>query len=225
MQIKELLKIYATLLLLHLAALYVNEPGGLLIKLSKPLLLLALLAFALHRLSNKAIPHKQFLIRALMFSLMGDVFLMFSGQWFFWGLGAFFLAQSQYLLLFFKFGKRPKLLDFLVLMVLLSIGAAVLMPIPLPNPTWMAAVYAYALILLLMVWSTWLLRNQNSKWVFLSVVTGALLFLISDALLAQQLFRVPTPLEKIGVMLTYGLAQWGLFWGSLQLLEAGNQAN
>lgn len=220
MQIKELLKIYATLLLLHLAALYVNEPGGLLIKLSKPLLLLALLAYALHKWGAAAITHKQLLIRALAFSLFGDVFLMFFGQWFFWGLGAFFLAQTQYMMLFLKFRKPIELTDGLVLMLLLGIGGVVLWPLTLPNATWMAAVYGYAFVLILMVWSTWLLRHLASKTLFFSLIGGAILFLISDALLAQQLFDVATPLQKIAVMLTYGLAQWGLFWGSFQLLES-----
>jgi uncharacterized membrane protein YhhN len=222
MQIKELLKIYAALLLLHLAALYVNEPGGLLIKLSKPLLLLSLLAFVLHAWGTTAITHKQLLIRALAFSLLGDVFLMFSGQWFFWGLGAFLLAQTQYLMLFLKFRKPLALADGLILMLLLGIGGVVLWPLTLPDATWMAAVYGYALVLILMVWSTWLMRHLASKTIFFSLISGAILFLISDALLAQQLFDVATPTQKIAVMFTYGLAQWGLFWGSMQLLEQAN---
>lgn len=220
MRTTDFLKIYGAIFFAHLAALYVNEPGGLLIKFTKPLLVLALLTYSLQQWGKQDVPNKSLLHRALLFALAGDIFLMFSGNWFFWGLGAFFLTQLHYVLLFNKYRGRILATDYLVLAALLAVGFWVIATLPLPNLLWTIAIAAYALLLVVMVWTAWLLRATTTAKAFAAVLAGAILFLISDALLAINLFATATQWDKIGVMATYGLAQLAIVWGVHQIFES-----
>jgi alkenylglycerophosphocholine hydrolase len=219
MRLKDFLKLYGIILMAHLAALYVNEPGGLLIRFTKPLLLLALLGYSLQKFGKQDVPYKSLLHRALLFALAGDVFLMFSGNWFFWGLGAFFITQLHYVALFRRLGGRIASVDFAVLAALLGFGFWVLMGLALPDMYWQVSIALYALTLLGMVWTAWLLRSTAEKPAFWSILAGAILFLISDALLAQGLFQTASQGMKIAVMATYGGAQLAIVVGVHMIFE------
>ena len=68
-------------------------------------------------------------------------------------------------------------------------------------------VVAYISVITLMgLTAVWLAQTKL-------IVTGALLFVISDAILAQSVFKTPLPLSTFWVMTTYYAAQYCLTMG------------
>jgi uncharacterized membrane protein YhhN len=218
MGIRDFLKLYGALLVIHLGALYVDEPNQILILISKPLLLFSLLAYVIHKTHGLNVAAKGLLISGLFFALAGDVFLMIP-DWVLPGMGAFLLCQIAYAGFFTQnthWSKSPDLLDYGFLAGLLTIAGFVISRMSLPAGWWYWVVSAYALALLVMVWIAFLRRHSHRGWAYQAVFLGALLFLISDTLLASHLFSSPTKFEKMAVMAFYGLGQLGIVFGSLK---------
>ena len=170
-----------------------------LVKFTKPLLmpLLMLLAFQLN------IKERNLYI-ALFFSLLGDVFLMFSGELnFILGLGSFLLAHVFYILLFknqFKFSLFSALpfasATFSYFLFIKSgIDQNLLIPVGI-----------YCIVITLMgIFAA--ARNTNIMSYNL-VLIGSILFIISDSLIAFNKFYSPLTASSFWVMSTYGLAQF-----------------
>ncbi len=144
-------------------------------------------------------------IAALMFSLAGDVLLMFPG-YFIPGLVAFLLAHLCYIALFRQgvpwFPSRRALL------ATLAIGAAVyaLLWSGL-NPVLKIAVAAYVVAIALMaaqaLGRATVLRDPAAT----GVAVGAGFFMLSDSLLAMNKFVSPFPMAQVWVLTSYYLAQ------------------
>ena len=193
----------------------------------KPLAMLcAMAAVALHMRRHGMQRGHWLLLAALAASLAGDVFLMLGGL-FIPGLVAFLLAHLCYLGLF-KQGRRWfALRDALAL--ILVIGGSVYaflwqggLPAALRLP-----VAAYVLVIALMAaqaWGRWYqaARAPNGRGPAeggpadrgpadggpaLLVALGASSFMLSDTLLATNLFVQPLPWAQLGVLSSYYLAQ------------------
>ena len=141
----------------------------------------------------------------LVFSLAGDVLLMFPG-FFIPGLLSFLVAHLFYIALFKQgqawFPSRR------ALAVTLGVGA--LMYAVLfngLNPVLRFAVAAYVIVIALMaaqaIGRATVLRDKAS----LGVAIGAGFFMLSDALLATNKFAQPLPMAQLWVLGTYYLAQ------------------
>jgi uncharacterized membrane protein YhhN len=173
-------------------------------QLTKPLLMpiLMLLAFQL-KIKDKA------LYFALFFSLLGDVFLMFSGEKFFMlGLGSFLLAHVFYILLFkteFKF-QPLKTLPFVI-----TTSAYFLIIKPGIDQNLILPVLAYCVVITLMgIFASNRITNRTS---YITVLIGSILFVISDSLIAFNKFYAPLPMSTIWIMSTYGIAQYLIVTG------------
>ncbi len=219
MLLKDFAKIYFTVLLLHLAVLDVGE-SQILIQFTKPIILLSLIAFYMQHTAVRKNFENKFLI-GLIFSLTGDVFLMFTHKgeiWFMLGLGAFLIAQLFYLLAFFKDGDEVKGVvqryPWLILPFLAYAFWFVNMLKPsLANLVLPVGVYAIALVA--MAISALNRHGKVVKTSFLLVFFGALFFVISDSVLAYTKFVGPFSKSQVVVMATYGIAQFLLVWGML----------
>ena len=66
----------------------------------------------------------------------------------------------------------------------------------------------YALVINTMVASVVNLKGRLSSPVFISMATGALLFMLSDSLIAINKFGHPFEGERLAVMVTYIVGQW-----------------
>ena len=192
---------------------------------TKPLLLTALIVFfrsnATHL--NKSTVTLTFL--ALVFSLLGDVFLLFqerSHLFFILGLLAFLIAHILYVLVFSK--TSSSLLNARYVLIALVAYALLLFNLLKDNLNEMLIpVIAYMLVILSMATYAYLRKGQVSSQSFVLVFAGALLFLISDSILALNKFYKPMPLANLSIMLTYGLAQLLIVLGILQQGEHLNQ--
>lgn len=220
MKLRDFSKLYFVLVLLHLVAIDVNEDIRL-IYLSKPLIVFSLMAFFWHHTPNRT-RHEKLFLAGLFFSLLGDIFLMFtefSENYFKLGLGAFLVAQINYIMAFLSEvrgkGGLVKTKPWLALPVLgYGVWFVYTLYPGLNNLLLPVAVYATVLMLML-------LAALNRAGAVLPrsaslVIVGALLFVLSDSLLAYGKFIEIFPYYRLWVMSTYAAAQYFLVWGVLQ---------
>jgi uncharacterized membrane protein YhhN len=185
----------------------------------KPFLLFSLL-FAVSRF-NFFIT-KKWLLTALVFSLIGDCFLIFTSKselFFILGLISFLCSHIFYILLFSKqktIVNRSKsksyYFNFVFILLYLLVFLWILVP-KLGDLT--IPVIVYAIILSLMCAAA---ANGNAFWEQTgkqNVMFGALFFVISDSILAFDKFYAPIPMGSFLIMLTYILAQYFIVKGIL----------
>jgi uncharacterized membrane protein YhhN len=204
------------------------ETAGLqnLIFCTKPLLM-PLLLIGLAR-STAGVPHKflrHAILSGLAFATLGDVLLMFPGPLFFLlGLGAFLLTHLFYIGGFWSIANLrngflrlqpwwalPMLAYPAVLLWALWAGIPVGMKLP---------VALYASVVSGMVLSVANLWGKVSRPIFWLLLAGALLFVLSDSLLAIGKFGQPFPGARWAVMSTYLASQFLLVEGTRRILNA-----
>ena len=163
------------------------------------------------------------LILAVIASAFGDFFLAFDKKWLLpFGILSFLIAQLLYVLIFgavwFFSGDNSPLAPRYVAMALVIATAIGFLIWMAPKLGWMAlGVVPYALAISLMgVTAMWL------PWLGWPAMIGALSFLVSDFVLAAELFRLPpdSPARRVTapvVWWTYAAAQILIIWGVLLL--------
>ncbi|NND16539.1 MAG: lysoplasmalogenase [Eudoraea sp.] len=170
---------------------------------------LALQKFELSRL-------KYYLLAGLIFSLTGDILLMFtrnSELYFLLGLGAFLLAHVCYILAFVRRGYlTPRRLPIGIFLVT-AYAIVIYWNISDGLGDKLPYVIAYMLILWLLTVAAFMRKPYVSQPSYQLVLAGALFFMLSDSLLAWDKFKESIPLGGIAIMATYGLAQWFLVRG------------
>jgi len=146
--------------------------------------------------------HPSFLlIAALTLCLLGDVFLMLPGNYFLAGLSAFLLGHLAYIGLF-PSAVAARLPWFLVM-------SAATLPVTIPvlrsikETGLKVGVVVYMGVICFMAGSA--IASGS-----LLAVSGALLFVVSDALIAWDMFVRKLPRAHFWVMVTYHIALLGL---------------
>jgi len=143
----------------------------------------------------------------LFFSLLGDIALLRPTRYFLLGLIAFLFAHLAYLIAFTGDTKFPARVSvWLIYLAIAAILYDVLRP-GLPSALqWPVALYAILLALMAgQAMGRCLVRRSLPRWL---AGLGALLFMLSDALLSIDRFRRPLPCASLLVLLTYFLGQW-----------------
>ncbi len=177
--------------------------------LFKPLtMVIAIIFVAAHAYSTRASGKFHILlIAALVFSMVGDVFLMLPGNYFIPGLGAFLVAHLFYIALFRQGqawfpSKRA-------LAAVLAVGATMYAIVwgGLGDPVLKIAVAAYVSVIALMaaqaIGRATVQGDAGARWVGL----GACIFMVSDSLIAINKFVVPVALSSLWILATYYCAQ------------------
>jgi uncharacterized membrane protein YhhN len=164
-------------------------------------------------LSREARRDAGLLALALAFCTAGDVLLDLDPRLFAFGLGAFLLAHLTYICLFVRNRPAPfrvRRLHFTAVLLIL-IYSLTLSTWIVPSVGELAVpVVLYICALTAMVCAAILARFRQ-PW----VAVGAILFLISDSLLAIHKFKTPVPLRDYLVWTTYYLGQCGIALGYL----------
>ena len=204
-----------------LAADLVFTAGGLqdLRIISKPLIVLSLLAYFLLRTKQVSSSLKNWVVGALVFSWLGDVLLLFESRdslYFILGLSAFLLAHVAYIIFFNQLRRAEgipiKPLLFLPVLVY-YIGLISLLYANLGGMTLPVVVYGAVIsTMLAMALHLKALKDSVAGALFL---LGAALFVLSDSLLAVNKFLQPFAGAGLLIMLTYGLAQFFIVRGSI----------
>jgi uncharacterized membrane protein YhhN len=168
--------------------------------------------------------------------LAGDIFLMLSPRWFLAGLASFLVGHLFYIGLIGRqiitatreFGLNHYAVWWMVLIIIIwAVMLRLFYRIVIPEAPrlkmlryfWiLVQVYAWILGILVMVSFLLVTIPANYSPAMLFLPAGALLFFISDSLLAYDRFTRKTPAIRLWVMVTYHLAQFGLAAGFLVAL-------
>lgn len=194
--------------------------------ISKPSIILALLGWFFSN-AGFTFPALWFGI-GLIFALLGDTLLMFKGRTFLFGMAAFMLTHSAYIIGFNQ--TLPKMIPavFATALIALSLWMLVLTTLrrsALRNPEYRRMempLIAYNLLIVVMVISA-LITHFRAGWTLISaglVSCGAVLFLFSDALLACDRFIQPLPTARLWKRVTYQLGQLAIIAGVLITFSA-----
>lgn len=181
----------------------------------KPLIVSVLLLYLFVSKEATRPSYAQYAVAGLCFSLFGDVLLIFqqfNSLFFIAGLVSFLLAHLFFIVYYIRSSGKASVqkLNIKPLLILLfglyGIGfCAILFP-------WLGAlrlpVFAYAAVLVVMTIFALNRFGKVSPGNFRMVMTAALLFTLSDSLLAVNKFVHPLPLAGIWIMSTYAVAQY-----------------
>ena len=177
-----------------------------LIYIFKPLTMVLIISIALLAKKPPSSKYKYAIIAGLLFSMAGDIFLMLPVDLFIVGLVSFLIAQLIYTYAF-RSG-RPFRFKFIAILPFLIFGVLIFV-ILLPGLNGMAVpVAAYILVIMTMAWQAWdQWDEKRARWALLAFI-GALLFVVSDSLLAVNKFGEPFAAARALTLTTYYSAQW-----------------
>lgn len=173
--------------------------------LFKPLTMILVIALV-WRFGTRRFFYLWAVLVGLIFSLIGDVFLIVPEKFFVWGLLSFLFAHIFYCVAFLKAGAGKfnplSLIAFVVGGIILKLNYAGV-PEALKIPV---IVYAAAISLMLSFALNFYLTQKSPKALF--ALSGAFLFVVSDSILAFNKFTYQFLTAKIFILSTYFLAQW-----------------
>ena len=155
---------------------------------------------------------RDLVLAGLALSLVGDVFLMLTIEGgFLYGLGAFFGAHLCYLVAFWVSGLSIGALAAgaaFVIVLMGTIGRRVVRGVARTEPELERPVAGYIVVISTMV--AMAIGSENPVF-----IGGALLFYVSDLLIAWNRFLTPLRRGPVAIMVTYHLAQFGFVLGLL----------
>ena len=182
---------------------YQNKPYW--VYIFKPLttLLIAILVFLPD--PPHATSYQYLIFIGLLFSLLGDIFLMLPTDRFIYGLGSFLVAHLFYIAAFTLFDHG---LSVLYGMILGIVGFGMLRLLWPGLKHLKLPVVLYAGVLISMAWIALSGLGGPYHTAARLASTGALFFVFSDATLAYNRFRKPFHLAQALILGTYYVAQW-----------------
>lgn len=161
-------------------------------------------------------------VLAIIFSCAGDTLLMFQekdGSFFMFGLGAFLVAHIFYILAYRQHQSSDtsnelqglQKIRYAFPIILSGTGLVVILYSRLGEMK--IPVLIYAIVLTGMVLAALFRFGKTSSSSFALVFGGAILFMISDSLIAINKFLEPLPMAGIWIMVTYIVAQYLIVTG------------
>lgn len=212
-----ILLVYLILTLVHLWGTY-NEDSAI-IFFTKPFLLVLLAIYFMVATVGYKGAFRMSIILALLFSSLGDTLLMFTESetaipYFILGLGAFLIAHLWYVRAFLKVTPLTKGFiqqkPIVLLPLLAYLGMMWWLLIPNLGSDFKVPVIAYSLVIISMVFAAINLYRHIPNTIWQGILIGAVLFVLSDSLIAVGKFDVwqmPTQWHRLSIMFTYLLAQ------------------
>lgn len=185
----------------------------------KPLIIPVVIGYFDSQINNIIKGINKWILLALIFSWLGDVLLMFQDKkdiFFLLGLSSFLLAHVFYIIYFHKVRVRENVKSNPWLLVIVVIYYAALISFLSPYLGDMklpVRIYGIVISFMFMLAMHMLfIRNKEAgKWMMI----GALLFVLSDSLLALNKFYKPFEFASIMIILTYALAQFFIVKGAV----------
>ena len=211
--------LFWALLLIDLAGVFFDLSW--LHNFAKPLLMPALVLLIL-KVTHASFHRRKLIVAGLFFSWLGDIFLLFESRqplFFIFGLASFLLAHICYIVYFLSIkSDKISLLKKQPAYILLVFGYGI-------GLVWLLLPYLHELKIPVILYATVICcMLLCSVHVFsklkgpanLFFVTGAVLFVLSDSLLAINKFYQPLPWAGIWIMLTYSAAQYFIVKGFIE---------
>ena len=216
-------KLFIVVSALHLIAILADMP--MIVFATKPLLLLNLMGLYINQSTGFGEDINYKIVGALFFSFLGDVLLMFQSQkqvFFMLGLAAFLTAHIFYILYFIQLMKKQGTRRWKFPVVIgVTMYAVAMFSILAPSLGMLKIpVTVYTVVISLML-ITAAHAMRPGSFAGALIVFGALLFVISDSVLAFNKFYSPFAFASFAIMITYILAQGCLVAGALCLHKKG----
>ncbi|HUH32840.1 MAG TPA: lysoplasmalogenase, partial [Daejeonella sp.] len=190
--------------------------------LVKPLICTILMGYLVSR--TRLYGHfSKLIFGGLLFSLIGDVALLFAGTggtFFLLGLVAFLIAHIFYSIAFFRDYRYDPMASkkygnmMLFIMAAFTVGFYIFVR-PYLNEM-KIPVLAYMVIISIMAIMAGYRYQRVNLLSFQLILTGAILFIISDTLLAINKFVQPFESSGVLIMATYMIAQYLITMGALE---------
>ncbi len=176
-----------------------------LVLICKPLMMTSLMAFYWVVSTRRS----KLYLGALFFSLLGDIFLLDKEGQFLLGIGAFLVTQILFIILVLKRSSSSSksnliwsAIPFLIYLVLLM---RTLAP-ELDDLFYPVLIYGSVISVFGITALNYHLNQRNAE--SLILLSGALLFIASDSMIALNKFFSPHMIYPVAIMLTYALAQY-----------------
>ena len=189
--------------------------------IAKPAIIISLIFLFIKTSESLSKPIKNLMLLALVFSLLGDILLLFVDQsqhFFTLGLVAFLTAHLMYVLLFLKHRNTDKS-PFGFIGLLLIYAASLFYFLKDGLGVMLIPVVVYMVVILAMATTAYLRKNKVNALSYGLVFLGALFFMASDSILALNKFHQPIPWSNISIMVTYAIAQYLIVLGILKLKD------
>ena len=207
--------------IVDLAAVYLGEESFR--QVTKPFLMTFLILYFIRETAFKQSALKKFIVLALIFSWLGDVLLLFETRdenFFIFGLVAFLVAHVFYILFFIKIimeeNQKRRFWILIPVMVYYVVLISVLSP-TLEDMKWPVRVYGIVIsYMLIKALQTGWIKNRMAA---LYLISGAILFVISDSILALNKFYQSFEYAGLFIMVTYGLAQLLITVGAVRYIS------
>lgn len=161
------------------------------------------------------------IILALVFSWIGDVTLQlarFREDLFLVGLGSFLIAQFLYLLAFFS-ARGPNILFFKKIYLAIPVilyGVLLFWYLSDGLGDMKVPVIFYTVIILTMLLAAINRQGKVNRQSYLLILLGAILFVLSDSILAVNKFKQAFELARVATMTSYITAQYLIAIGCLR---------
>jgi len=189
--------------ILDVAGIFLEN--SLLQTICKPLIVPALILWYF----TKADKVNKWYVTALIFSFVGDVLLLDKTNLFIFGIAAFLITQVIYIFIFSKgLSKthwRKKITSIIPFLLFYSVLIAVLAPnlndLLIPVMVYGIAISIFGTVALLNY-----LADKNS--LNMTLLQGAILFIVSDSMIALNKFHEEQAFYPVTIMLTYIMAQY-----------------
>ncbi len=198
-----LIPVIALSAMLHIQAEYADKRRR--VYFFKPFTMMLIILFALMVRPPVDAVYKALILAGLLFSLGGDILLMLPKDRFILGLISFLIGHLFYISAFVSLGGFNVRLMSLVVYVL--IGAVMLALLWPGLGKLKAPVIVYLVVILMMGWQAMALWQVDPRAGTFFASVGAALFVISDAVLAFDRFRLSFPAARLVVLSTYFSAQ------------------
>jgi len=195
--------IYLIASLIFISSIYIEN--SVLSGISKPIpILILILQIKWDSFYNKMI------ILGLVLSLIGDILLLKSIDIFIMGLVAFLIAHLFYII---GFMSRTNKLVILTCIPFYLYGIIIFIFLHQSLGELAIPVAVYMFVITTMLWRSFIQRNTTtiSIWAF----WGALLFTLSDSIIAISKFYKPFYLAAVFIMLAYYGGQFMIYWSSV----------
>lgn len=175
---------------------------------SKPLIILTLII--LYYFS--AIRRSYWYLLALLFSLFGDIFLLNKTNYFLLGIASFLMTQIMYSILIIKLLNKSSIKQKLIasfpfivfFSILISVLGSKLDEYFVPVIIYAVAISVFGILSLL---NYQLNSTKSSRF----LLVGAVLFIISDTMIALNKFQEPKLIYPVAIMITYIFAQYLIY--------------
>lgn len=193
----------------------------------KPLIMLVLGTYY-YTQSTQPISLTKSVMAAIVFSWIGDVSLMFQGKnelYFMVGLGAFLIAHICYVMAYSQHIEKKEgaglhgIQKFRFSLPIVLAGTGLITILYAHLGVFKIPVAVYAIVLMVMTLQALFRYGYTNTVSFWFVFVGAILFMISDSMIAVNKFLVPFELAGLAIMSTYILAQFLIVKGLMSHFE------